>query len=276
MRPVNLKSVLILTALIFLASAAVSHASISAPKAGVKKQADIKASKEAAARTVFDMAHAEIFSPVKEGELNYTAFYESFKSAGEAVSISQEPITDKRLSGVKTYVIAGPSQPFQGSEIDALRAFVKRGGNLLVLLHISGPVAALTNSFGIIVSNYVIGEQEGIIEGRTQDFHVTRFGGHPVTKGLEKIAFYGAWGLMTEGEEALVVAGTSARAWADVNRNRAYEKDEEPAQEFGMIAVAELGKGKVVVVGDDAPFANKFIGEADNRKLAENIIKWFK
>lgn len=241
---------------------------------GTSLAAKRPASKPARPTAVFDLAHSEIFSPVKNGPLNYSAFHDAWKARGEEVGINKEPITKATLKGVKTYIIAGPIQPIAPQEISALEEFVKDGGNLLVLLHISFPVSQLTNSFGIVVSNFTIGEKTGLIENKSQDFFVTNFGQHAVTSGLKKIAVYGTWGLMAD-DKAKVVAATTGKAWADMDRNRAFDKG-EPVQEFGIVAVSEFGKGKVAVVADDAPFANRFIGEADNRKLAENIIGWFR
>lgn len=242
------------------------------PKQAAKKP-EVKA-KAPASTTLFDLGHSEIFSPVKEGPLHYTTFYGVLKQSGEEVGINKEPVTSARLARIKTYIIAGPVQPFSGEEISALETFVEKGGNLLVLLHISPAVAQLTNSFGIIVSNFTLGENSGLIDNKSQDFHVTNFGAHPVTSGVKKISVYGTWGLMAN-DPAMTVAATTPKAWADMDRNRKFDKG-EPQQEFGIVAVSEYGKGKVVVVADDAPFANKFIGEADNRRLADNIIRWFR
>jgi hypothetical protein len=253
-------------------SCGVSMADKSVPKEAGKKPA-VKA-KTAAPTTLFDLAHSEIFSPVKDGPLNYSSFYNAMKQSGEEVGVNKEPVTAARLARVKTYIVAGPVQPFTQDEVLALESFVKKGGNLLVLLHISPAVAQLTNTFGIVVSNFTIAETTGLIDNKSQDFFVTNFGAHPVASGLEKIAVYGTWGLMTN-EPAMTVAATTSKAWADMDRNRKFDKG-EPQQEFGIVAVTEFGKGKVVVVADDAPFANKFIGQVDNRRLADNIIRWFR
>ncbi|MBI4949970.1 MAG: hypothetical protein HY955_07480 [Deltaproteobacteria bacterium] len=231
-------------------------------------------SANAPGKTVFDASHSEIFSPVKEGPLNYTGFYKAIKKSGEEVSLNEGQINTDALARATTYVIAGPAQPIARGEIAALTDFVNNGGNLLVLLHISGPVAPLTEEFGIIVSNFVISEKSGNIKKQSQDFYVSAIAPHPVTAGVKRLAVFGTWGLLAEGS-AKVVASTSDKAWADMNRDRKLGKD-EPQQAFGVVAVSEFGKGKVVVVADDAPFANKFIGEADNRKLADNIIRWFR
>lgn len=242
------------------------------PDSLAAKSGDAK--KAARGATVFDLFHAEIFSPVQTGPLHYSDFYEGFRKAGEDVSVSMVEVTPESLKGVKTFVLAGPSRDLWPGEIEALVKFVNGGGNLLVLLHISKPVARLTEPFGILVSNFVISEPEGLINGQSQDFLVTDLTDHPVTRGVKKIAVYGTWGLMTE-KKASTIAATSKRAWADLNRNRAFDKN-EPVQSFGIVAVAESGKGKVVVVADDAPFANRFINEADNKRFSDNIIRWFK
>ncbi len=246
--------------------------------AATQKPAAKKAAPRAAAHTVFDFSHAEIFSPVANGELDYTSFHEMIKASGVTTTVNTDTITSKRLSGVKTYVIAGPAMGFTEQEGTALRNFVNNGGNLLILAHIAPPVAPITNMFGILISNFVVGEQTNTIDGRAQDFFVTKFSEHPVTSGVEKVAVYGSWGLMAEpkaGSSTALVASTSDKAFADLNRNRALNEG-EPVQEFGIIATGGLGKGKVVVVADDAPFTNKFLGQADNRKLAANIIGWLK
>jgi len=225
-------------------------------------------------KTLFDASHTEIFSPVKEGPLHYGYFYKMFSEKGGA-GVNEGRVTPRALDGVKTYVIAGPAGEFTRDDIVVLQSFVRSGGNLLVLLHIAPPVARLTESFGIILSNFVVAEQENIIEGEVQDFLVKDFTHHPVTRGLKSVAVYGSWGLMAEiGSRARVLATTSEGSWADLNRNRTRE-DNEPLMKYGIIAAAEYGSGKVVVVADDAPFANKFIDEADNRRLASNIVEWF-
>ncbi len=228
---------------------------------------------KAQGRTVFDGSHSEIFSPVNRGELDYSGFADKFNAAGSTVAINREKITQQTLEGVRSYVIAGPTEELGPHEMAALHSFVSKGGNLLVLLHISSPVARLTESFGILVSNFVLAEQSGNIGGQPQDFHVTRFTDHPVTKGLTKIAVYGTWGLMAE-KKSIEVAATSDKAWADLNRDRKLDEG-EPVASFGIIAISGYGSGKVVVVADDAPFANKFLKEADNGRLADNLVGWF-
>ncbi len=222
----------------------------------------------------FDAGHGEIFSPANTGTLHYSDFNKEFEAAGANTYISKAPITATSLSSFNTYVIAGPTQEFTDAEIGAFHEYVANGGNLLVLLHISSPVARLTESFNILVSNAVISEGVDTIKEESQDFYVTRLKKHPVTKGIKRIAVYGTWGLLAEAD-ATSIASTSKEAWADSNRNRVYDENEEKGQ-YTLIASNKKGHGNVLVVADDAPFANLFYNTAENRTLGKNIVKWFK
>lgn len=224
-------------------------------------------------RVSFDLSHEEIFSPLKEGPVDYSTFYDRLKKGGSLVTINTSPVESLALTGLDVYIVAGPMREFDDEEVKALTGFVEEGGSLLVLLHISSPVARLTEAFGVIVSNYVVSEAENTL-GESQNFLLKRFSKHPVTEGLKKVAVYGSWGLLAEGP-ASVVARTSDKAWADMDRDRLFDEG-EPRSSFGIIAASKFGAGKVVVVSDDAVFANRFITEADNGRLLENIMKWFK
>lgn len=262
----------LLMALIFLLTVLLGSAPAFAKAKKKKKTAKKPAKRPEAA--VFDMSHSEMFLPAGEGPLDYSVFMKILKTNGSPVEFNKERITAKSLQKARTYVLAGPAETVMPEEIEALKQFVKGGGNLIVLLQTSSPVARLTEAFGIIVSRVVIAEQSDTINGQAQDIYVTRFAAHEVTEGLQKIALYESWGLMPRAD-ARIVAASSEKAFADNNRNRKLDKD-EPVMQFGIIGVCAFGNGKVVVLSDDAPLTNQHIGETDNKKLAENIIKWFK
>ncbi len=222
--------------------------------------------------TAFDDSHAEIFSPLKGGPLHFSKFYGMTKSAGKDVAINRDTITPEILERVRTYIIAGPSMQIKPDEIAALNSFVERGGRLLVLIHVSEPVARLTESFGIIVSNFVLSESNGAIGNEPQDFLVTSFLPHPVTEGVQRLALYGSWALLPEGRSE-AVASTSAGSWVDYDGD-GVRGEGEPEEAFAVAAVTEWGLGRVAVIADDAPFTNLFMKEADNERFVMNIIKW--
>ncbi|MBE9535949.1 MAG: DUF4350 domain-containing protein [Proteobacteria bacterium] len=221
---------------------------------------------------LFDISHRVIFQPDSERPLGLKKFVNLFKTAGKKVTLSEGSLSSKTLTNSDVLIIPGSMRSYSKEEIGTIEAYVKDGGSLLVLLHIAPPLARLTERFGIILSNFVVSESINIIGKQSQDFYARDIAPHPVTEGVKSIALYGAWALITEGN-AKTVAYTSDRAWGDMNRNRMFDGG-EPMLKLGLVAAAQFGKGRVVVVADDAPLANAFIGEADNIKLAKNIINW--
>ncbi|MFQ5328932.1 MAG: DUF4350 domain-containing protein [Thermodesulfobacteriota bacterium] len=223
---------------------------------------------------LFDTSHTVVFQPQSEESLGLKSFLSLFEKSGRKVSIGDAALTEKRLASIDTLILPGPMRPFEKDEIDLIDSFVRGGGSLIVLLHISSPVARLTEKFGIIVSSMVISEHENLIKEQSQDFFVKDIKAHPVTKGVHSIALLGTWGLLAE-DGATIIASTTERAWGDSNRNRVFDEG-EPMVKVGVVAVAEPGKGRVVVIADDAPLANAFLDMGDNLTLAGNIVEWVK
>ncbi len=225
---------------------------------------------------LFDISHRVVFHPDSSKQFGLKELLTRFQQHGHRVSLNEEEdrLSEKSLEGIDTLVLPGPIHSYNSFEVDLIEGFVLKGGNLLVLVHIAPPLARITERFGIILSNVVISEKNNLIGTSTQDFYARDIRRHPVTADIEKIAFFGSWALLSEsGSETLI--STSNEAWADANRNRVHDQG-EPVRSFGLMAAAESGLGKVVVIADDAPLANGFIRHTDNSILADNIIIWFK
>lgn len=225
-----------------------------------------------AANVYFDVSHRVIFQPDSDKKLGLKSFVSLFEQRGDKVYIKAPDFNGAKELRPDLIVLPGTMKQYSPKEIDQIESFVSDGGNLLVLLHIAPTLARVTERFGIILSNAVISETENLIDGKSQDFYAKDIVPHPVTKGVSSVALYGTWGMMAE-KGAKIVAYTGDKAFMDFNRNRVRDKD-EPGMKVGLVAVSEYGSGKVVVVADDAPLANAFLGMGDNLKLAENIVSW--
>src|SRR5262245_21929949 len=77
-------------------------------------------------RLVFDQAHGEQPPP---RQLDAVA-----KSIGLEIQPSAEPITSGALKGARVLYLRAPSKEFSAAEIEAVLAFVKQGGSLLLVL----------------------------------------------------------------------------------------------------------------------------------------------
>lgn len=223
---------------------------------------------------LFDEGHGQRFVIEKTGPLDLSNLSELFKQKEITVTTGKTKISDNVLSEISALVISGPFTPFSAEEIDAIVHFIKRGGRLCVMLHIGQPVAELLHHLGVDVSNRVIREREGVIEGEPLNFHVTRLASHDLNKGLKQFNLYGGWALMNTDDNATIVASTSPDAWVDLNDDKTLSPG-DAVQSFGVAVAGNIGKGRFVVFGDDAIFQNKFLDEV-NAPLGKNLAEWLR
>ncbi|MEK9137929.1 MAG: DUF4350 domain-containing protein [Bacteroidota bacterium] len=224
---------------------------------------------------LFDRAHGELFGPTGSHPLDCSTFASLFKEEGYVIKTQDRAITPDALRGVSVLIISGAFKDLAVSEVDVIERYVRGGGNVIVLLHVSSPVARLTERFGIIVSNATVYEtdKEAQIDEKPYNFFVSRFHSHPIVSGVKRMAVYGSWALMCEGKNARLLAMTSPKAYADITGNKKLDP-EDPIQAFGIVASSETDAGKVLVVADDTVLSNGFITEVDNIRLARNIVRW--
>ena len=227
---------------------------------------------EAAETVLFDTGHGERFVIGEKGPLQLSGLAEICQAAGAKVGTLAKPISDESLAGADGLVISGAFTPLMNEEIDALVRFMARGGKLSVMLHIAPPLTTLLDRFGMTFTNGVIRERENIIDGQPQDFRVTRFGSHPVLKGVSEFSAYGVWGLRSVDDRSRTIASTSPRAWVDLRHDKTQTKDETAS--FAVTSAGQVGKGGFLVFGDDAIFQNKFL--KNNKTLAANLAAWLK
>jgi len=224
------------------------------------------------ATVLFDQGHGQRFLIERGGDLDLSLLAGTFRDLGHNVSTSTGPLTKKLLDGVDILVISGPFLPFTREENDAVARFVERGGAVCLTLHIAPPVFALLFRLGIVYSNGVIHEEEGIIDGDPLNFSVTRLEDHPIFQGIRQFSLHGAWALLDTRTGVRSIARTSPSAWVDLNGNGRFDKG-DVRQSFAVAVAGEVGKGRYVVFGDDAVFQNKFLKE-DNLVLARNMAAW--
>lgn len=223
---------------------------------------------------LFDQGHNQKFLVEKDEPLQLSKLAEKFKDAGFAVTTGSSPITPETLTNVHALVISGPFAALKPEEIEAITAFLERGGKMAVMLHISSPLSLLLDRLGVVVSGSVIHEQENIIKEVDVNFRVARFEASELVSGLDYLSIYGGWALLNSGAGTTVVASTGDKAWVDLNGDRKLT-DKDAMQSFAVIVTGTAGAGKFVVFGDDAMFQNQYLDE-NNAKLAANLAAWMK
>ena len=223
-------------------------------------------------RILFDEGHGQVFVIEQEGELHLSRLARLFVDQHYEVSSTAHPLNRALLEQSDALVISGAFKPFSADEIEAVQTFLRRGGRLAVMVHIGRPLLPLLMRLGVDVGNGVIRENSRVIDSDPLNFRTSHLTDHPLNRGLDDFALYGCWPLRALTAEGHSLASTSDRSWVDLNRDQ-LPGPGDVVQSFDLVIETTVGKGKLLVFGDDALFQNRFL-TGNNLKLAENLGRW--
>jgi len=180
-------------------------------------------------------------------------------------------------------VLAGPTRELQPAEVDALDAYVRDGGRLLVLIDTQTPrsVLGLLDRFGIQAGRDVVVDQDAKLFGadglsaRVADLNEKLVPDHPVANALLPLA----QSIRVDerpGMEAEYLAVTDETTWADVGgRASGSERvfragtDRPGPLPVGALVRVPAGdrEGRLVAIGDSHFASNFQLGVLGNRDL---------
>lgn len=250
-----------------------------------------------ARRLLFTSGHGERApgaAPESYGRLASALATENY--APEGLNLLDGPVPDD----ADLVVVAGPKHDFLPPELDALAAYLKRGGGVLMLLD-PGPlpnVAQFLASLGVTLGDDFIVDHErkvlnteglaAVVELFKRGNPVTDAATNPIESGVV-LPSARSVDVTREvaGVRAETVARTSPTAWAMTDPARA-RRGEEPSKALGdapgaapVMAVVEIGggsgearSGRLVVVGDADFASDAYLDLLGNRDLALNAIAW--
>lgn len=83
---------------------------------------------------LFDLAHGQTYLSTESGRETpmQKAYLDMAEWLGVEMRISTRKLSPETLAGVRTLVVMGPTEPLAPSEVEAIVAFVSRGGGLMV------------------------------------------------------------------------------------------------------------------------------------------------
>lgn len=223
-------------------------------------------------RIMFDEGHGQVFVIEKSGELQLSQLAQTLVDEGAEVSSTQHPLTPNLLENTDALIISGAFKPYSAGEIAEIKQFIARGGRLAVMVHIGPPVLNLLLQLGVDVANGVIREEQQAIAGEPLNFRVRDLRKHPLTRNLDSFALYGSWPVRPTTQNGRILAYTGDRAWVDLTRDQRLTPG-DAVQAFGVVVANRLGKGELLVFGDDALFQNRFL-TGSNLQLAKNLAHW--
>jgi hypothetical protein len=243
------------------------------------------------AAVLFDEAHSEAWTirpeiaraiqPAHPEDSSYARAAETLRGRDFTVTAHTEGVLDAGvLEGVDVLVLAHPSDPrwertvpggspvLGPAELDAIEAFVRGGGGLLVLGEeeqdkYGNNLNALLARFGLRLENAVVSDYEHHHLAPSWVLadldHVAAARGADLFAGVERACFYRAGTLAAEAPHARVIARTSPAAT-------------EPGAP--LAAVAAVGEGRVAVLADSDLFGDDCLGELDHEQLWRNLVYW--
>jgi len=193
-------------------------------------------------------------------------------------------------------VIASPErQPLEG-ELQVIKAWVEKGGNLLWLADPDQPAGlpALAQALGIRWQNgyAILPEYQIIGTGHPGFFAAIGYPPNPVTQGFDQITLFPfARSLLSEPEsgwEVQPLLQTSDAAWletGDISSGRVAldGQDLKGPLNIGLTmtrqhaAVDKNAKPlvqRVALIGDADFLSNAYLGELGNQQLGVNLLQW--
>jgi ABC-type uncharacterized transport system involved in gliding motility auxiliary subunit len=211
-------------------------------------------------------------------------------------------------------IIAGPQTDFLAPEMDMLRAYLKKGGKLFLMIDPvpkfdSPPLTnliGLAKEWGIDVGNDYVLDQSGVGQmfGAGPQVPIAmNYPAHPITTGFNEMTAYqlarSAAPITggSNGHTAQAIAQTSARSWAESNLkellvNHKATPEFDKGDKAGPIALvsavsaavtdapagaapdAPKPETRVVVAGDSDFAGNGLLGFQGNRDFFTNAVNW--
>ena len=219
---------------------------------------------------LFDVAHMEIFGPKNTSQLGQSAAVARMRKAGMRVVATHDPFAPEMLKNASGVIISGNMQPLTAGELSALDAFMNRGGIVLVCVHIAPMDLNIAQLYGLGLSPTVLQTTNPRPGDDPKNLVCTNIENRPLTAGVSSVRVMGAWGVGFQDPTQIAV-GTGADAWLDADGDGKLTSADTRGP-FGMIVVRSVGKGELILSGDDAVFANLALASSDNVRLFDNIV----
>ena len=191
------------------------------------------------------------------------------------VSILSSPtvLNDVHSTDNSLYMSIGLSHSPSLQEMSALRSFLERGGgvliaddssrgNTLLTYLLSGQNSSIAFSGHSVLSSYNAGSPEIPLVNAT--FFVRSAG----NMSINTVELNGATSLLVGGDVQIVARSNST--FVDYNDNGVVDADEK--ENAIMMATADVGKGRLVVISDPDMFTNEMIYRQNNSVFLRDIV----
>ena len=209
------------------------------------------------------------------------------ESTDRPIELATEPTAYTTTPARSTVALAiAPSDEYTDEDLARIRSFVRRGGTLVVAEDVGtggnqilSGVGADTRFDGRIVRDLRH-------NGPTAEMPVTtEVTADPLTRDVDSLMLNNGTILVATNEtgavtpvgspnstaNATVLVSTSSYSYIDGDRDGTV--DDEPLQSYPVVAVEQVGNGRVVAVSDPSIFINSMQDRASNRAFLTAVIE---
>ncbi len=181
-------------------------------------------------------------------------------------------------------VVAGPNKALGDKELDALDAFIGKGGRVFLAAMPQAPsnLDKLARKYGIEIKDDLVLDPAMNFYGDLAAPAVQKFPYHTVTQGLQAAYFPASRSLQKVKDAPKEIAitplvETSDKAWGESDlksRPVAYTEGKDTKGPVPLMLLAEKGKGRLIVSGNSLFFANAGFPQLNNGDLFMNALNW--
>jgi uncharacterized membrane protein len=182
-------------------------------------------------------------------------------------------LTENRLEEYNVVMVYQPYSILEDSEIQALKAFVKNGGGLIICgEHDVGWNDASRASYNTLVSTFGVTFMSNAIDDPTNKRGcyctpvIHNFLDHPLTRDISQIVLFKPCSLQVSGNAVALARGD--------DDTYTVGSDEVEGEDVIVVAISEYGRGRVIVMGTNTAFVDSFINQPDNQEFSKNCFRW--
>jgi len=242
-------------------------------------------------KVIFDEAHQNFHKTTG----NFKPFADLIRNDGYVITPNADAFTSEKLKGYDLLVISNArggdnASAFSDGEIDAVAAWVERGGSLLLVADhtpFGGYAEKLANRLGIDMSKGYTDDppnRDPVIKDLLFSRENKLLADHPITNGRNASERVNRVVSFT-GQSLKAEKGTPILKLADTAYDEFPGSDKKvPAVGRAQAIALKFGKGKIFVSGEAAmltaqlsPDDRKFgmnVAGIDNRQYALNVVHW--
>ena len=193
-------------------------------------------------------------------------------------------------------VMAGPQTDLLSAELDLLRNYLDKGGNLLLLLDpdYAPGMTAFVKEYGVIVGDDMVIDRMSRMLGAGYDMPVVmQYAGHPITERFNVMTFFPVARsvqpaeTLPEGIQADKFFFSSPDSWAETSKAELesgkvqFNDGTDMRGPVPLAAIAGIAtpnqtkKGsKMIVIGDSDFVNNTYFAQVGNGDLFLNTVSW--